>query len=209
MGLQFGSDFVRMRGRDHSGREAGIVDSWIVERMRGASRITYLWPGLSRLWYQGDLKALATAIAFAGLLNLVLVASFLRPGGAFSSWCWYGWVLVVAFWGLGVWQAARHHVSFRGIPQSDSQQDLFIQAQTQYLRGHWVEAQSLLEQLIRRNPGDVESRLLLSSVFRRSRRIDLSRQQLRRLQEYETAARWRFEIDREAALLNQPAAPGA
>ncbi len=204
MGLQFGSDFVRMRGRDHSGREALVV-----ERMRGASRITYLWPGLWQLWHQGDLTALATAMVFAGLLNWVLLATFVHPGGAITSWCWFGWTLVVAFWALGVWQAARHHASFRGIPQSEGQQDLFIQAQAEYLRGHWVEAQSLLEQLIRRNPGDIESRLLLSSVFRRSRRIDLSRQQLRRLQEFETAAHWRFEIEREAILLDKAAAPGA
>ncbi len=119
------------------------------------------------------------AIVFGGLLNLVLLASFVRPGGAFTSWCWLGWALVVAFWTFGVWRAARHHASFRGVTWSDNQQDLFIQAQTEYLKGHWVEAESLLERLIRLDPEDVESRLLLSSLLRRSRRFDLSRKQLR------------------------------
>ncbi len=165
--------------------------------MRGVSRITYLWPGLSRLWHHGDLAALATAICFAVLLNLVLLSSFFGSRGVMSTWSGYGWALIVAFWAFGVWQTARNHTSESDLPPTQNPQDLFIRAQAEYLRGHWVEAQSLLEQLIRRHPRDVESHLLLSSVFRRSHRIDLSRRQLRRLQELEHAARWRFEVQRE------------
>ena len=159
--------------------------------------------GLSRLWYHGDMKALGTAIAFAILLNLVLFASFIRSESVWNSWSGYGWVVLVAFWAFGVWQAARHQASLSDLRQPHNQRDLFIRAQAEYLRGHWVEAQSLLEQLIRQNPLDIESRLLLSSVFRRSRRIDLSRRQLRRLRELGEATPWRFEIERELALLDQ------
>ncbi len=176
--------------------------------MRGASRITYLWPGLSRLWQRGDLTALGMAIAFAVLLNLVLLASFVRSDGAWKSWCGYGWAALVAFWALGVWHAARHHAS-SGDFHGHNQQDLFIQAQAEYLRGHWVEAQALLEQLIGRNPEDIEAQLLLSSVYRRSRRIELSRRQLRRLCTFEEAARWRFEIERELTALDAVSATGA
>ena len=119
--------------------------------MRGVSRITYLWPGLSRLWHHGDLTALGTAIAFAVLLNLMLLASFVRPEGTWNTWYGYGWAMLVAFWAFGVWQAARHQASSRDLPQVHNQQDLFIRAQAEYLRGRWVEAQSLLEQLIRRS----------------------------------------------------------
>ena len=171
--------------------------------MRGASRITYLWPGLLRLWYYGDLKALGTATAFAVLLNLVVLVSFVRPDNPWNSWCGFGWAAVVAFWVLGVWRAVRFSAAREKLQAPRNPQDLFIQAQAEYLRGHWVEAQSLLEQLIRQNPLDIESRLLLSSVFRRSRRIDLSRRQLRRLRELGEAAPWRFEIERELALLDQ------
>ena len=177
--------------------------------MRGVSRITYLWPGLLRLWYHGDVIALAMAIAFAVLLNLLLVASFVRPGSALGSWSWAGWPGLVAFWAFGVWQAARHHASSPDLGNAQNQQDLFIRAQAQYLKGHWVEAQSLLEQLIRENPRDIESHLLLSSVFRRSRRIDLSRRQLRQMGELPEAGRWRFEIQRELKLLEQISEPGA
>ncbi len=148
------------------------------------------------------------AIAFAVLLNLVLLASFVRADGAWKSWCGYGWAILVAFWAFGVWQAVRCHVLASDLPGHD-QQDLFIQAQAEYLRGHWVEAQALLEQLIQRNLDDVEAHLLLSSVYRRSRRIDLARRQLGRLCELDGAARWRFEIERELVLLDAVSAPGA
>ena len=153
--------------------------------------------------------SLGIAIAFAVLLNLMLLASFVRTDGAWKPWCGYGWAMLVVFWAFGVWQAARHHASSRDLTRVHNQQDLFIRAQTEYLRGHWVEAQSLLEQLLRQNPRDIESHLLLSSVFRRSRRIELSRKQLRRLDELEEAIGWRFEIDRETALLDRTSASSA
>lgn len=162
-----------------------------------------MWPGLSRLWYHGDLKALGLAIGFATLLNLMVLVSFVRPESVWNSWCGYGWAALVAFWVFGVWQAARSPIAGQRLDPPRDQQDLFIQAQAEYLRGHWVEAQALLEQVIRQNPLDVESRLLLSSVLRRSRRIELSRRQLRRLRELEEAASWRFEIERELAQLDQ------
>ena len=86
---------------------------------------------------------------------------------------------------------------------------MFIRAQAEYLRGRWVEAQALLEQMIRRHPGDVESRMLLSSVFRRSRRIDLARKQLRQLYDFKGAANWHFEIQRELDQLDKLPMPDA
>ena len=179
-----------------------------MERMHTASRITCLWPGLFRLWYQGDLSALAAAIAFAVLLNCGAARQFARSGTLPGSWIWGGWALVVAFWAMGVGRGLRQRSTSGDIARSQNQQDLFIRAQTEYLRGHWVEAQTLLEQLIRRHPGDVESRLLLSSVYRRTRRIDLADQELRRLQGIDGAAKWQFEIRRELATLEQASAAG-
>jgi hypothetical protein len=174
--------------------------------MRGASRITCLWPGLPCLWRQGDFSSLAEAIAFAALLNLALLASFFRSDVVSHVWRLGIWVSVVVFWLFGVWRGFRQRTPVRDTEWAQNQQDLFIRAQTEYLRGHWVEAQTLLEQLIRRDPEDVESRLLLASVYRRTRRIDLSRSQLREIQDFEGAVRWRFEIGRELAAIDKPAA---
>ena len=176
--------------------------------MRGASRITWLWPGLRRVWYDGDFSSLAVALAFAALLNLVVWASFVR-GDAFSpAWRLAAWVSLAVFWVLGLGAGARPQSATGDGAQTPNHLDLFIRAQSQYLRGHWVEAQTLLEELIRRDPGDVEAHLLLASVHRRARRIDLSRRQLRQVQDCPGAAKWRFEIGRELAAVEKSPVPG-
>jgi hypothetical protein len=177
--------------------------------MRGASWITGLWPGLRRLWHHGDVSSLAVAFAFAALLNLALWASFVRFDTVSSAWRLWAWVSLAVFWVFGLWQGVRECSTPGDAARGQNQQDLFIRAQSQYLRGHWVEAQMLLEQLIRRDPGDVEAHLLLASVYRRARRIDLSCRQLRQVQDCAGAAKWRFEIGRELAAIEKPSASGA
>jgi uncharacterized protein HemY len=143
------------------------------------------------------------------LLNGVLLTSFTPVSWPSAKWSGPGWVALVAFWVIGLWQASRQAASYRDPRQSQSQQDLFIRAQAEYLRGRWVEAQSLLERLIREHPEDIESRLLLSSVFRRSGRIDLSRKHLRRLTQLPGATAWQWEINRELSLLDRLPTTGA
>jgi hypothetical protein len=174
-----------------------------------ASWITCLWPGLPRLWYLGDLSSLAVAVAFAALLNLALWASFVRSDTFSSAWRVCAWVSLAVFWVFGLWQGGRQSATPEDDAEGQNQQDLFIRAQSQYLRGHWVEAQMLLEQLIRRDPGDVEAQLLLASVYRRTRRIDLSRRQLRQVQDCPGAGKWRFEIGRELAAMKESSALGS
>lgn len=171
--------------------------------MRGAIRIACLWPGLARLWYQGEPLSLAMAVGFALLLNIMLIASFLSPNPLPSGWNQMGWCSVVVFWVIGVWQATRMRVWELEKPVEHDQQALFIRAQTEYLRGHWVESQSLLKQLLRRNPQDVEAHLLLASVHRRAQRIDMSRRQLRRVGALEGAEKWRLETERENSALDE------
>lgn len=175
----------------------------------GASWITCLWPGLRRLWYAGDFSSLLLAVVFATLLNLALWASFVRYDTVSATWRVWAWVSLTAFWVFGLWQGGWHETTPEDVAQGNNQQDLFIRAQSQYLKGHWSESQKLLEQLIRRDPGDVEAQLLLASVFRRARRIDLSRRQLGQVQDCPGAGKWRFEIGREQAAIEQADAAGA
>ena len=174
--------------------------------MHGAIRITYLWPGLARLWFHGDALSLAVAVAFGFLLNAMLIVSFLSPHSLPGAWNQMGWCAVVVFWVIGVWRATRYGLLEQGKPGEHDQQALFIRAQTEYLRGHWSESQSSLKQLLRRDPQDVEAHLLLASVHRRARRIDLSRRQLRRMCRLEGAAKWRTETEQEQAALDRLAA---
>jgi hypothetical protein len=183
--------------------------------MRGADRITrVLWPGLHRLWYHGELTAMAAAVAFAALLNLMLLVSFFqhvffRVAPFPTAWIRGGWIVVAVFWSVGLWLGTRSTAAAADHTSGQPQEDLFIRAQSEYLKGHWLEAQTLLEQILSRHPGDIESLLLLSSVYRRSRRLDLSRRQLTRLQGLAMSERWRLEIGREMALLDRALVPGA
>jgi hypothetical protein len=127
--------------------------------------------------------------------------SFVRPQIVVGGWRLAGWLVVAVFWGLGVWRGLRDRTVENTSVRAPDQQDLFIRAQTEYLRGHWLEAQQVLEHLLRGHPRDVESHLLLASVYRRSRRIDLSHRQLQRAQGLEGAHRWQLELARERRIL--------
>jgi hypothetical protein len=137
------------------------------------------------------------------VLNWVLWTSFVRSDEAFATWLPHAWLALAVLWVAGFWWAARCQPSLRDRSDAPDQRDLFIQAQGEYLKGHWVEAQTLLEQSIRRDPQDIESHLLLASVFRRSGQFELSHTQLGRLSELDGVAKWQFELRREQILLER------
>ena len=80
---------------------------------------------------------------------------------------------------------------------------LFNQAQTEYLKGHWDEAESLLLRQIQLDTRDVESRLLLATMYRRIERLDDAQQQLEKIERFDESTHWRFEISRELELIHE------
>ncbi len=171
--------------------------------MRIARWATYLWPGLPQLWNDGAWSGLALSIGFALLVDLLLVATLvcqelLEPGVLRFGWLALGlaWVssLVLMGWGERT-RAAQIHAPV--------QQDLFRRALGEYLTGSWFEAESLCRQVLVGHPRDVEARLLLATVLRRSRRYADARRELADLERIETAARWRAEIEQEQQLLEE------
>jgi hypothetical protein len=164
--------------------------------------MTCLWPGLSRLWLRGEAAGLVTATAFAGLLDLVLAASFIWPELLPSRWLLFGWLLLASSWCLSTWNSFRRFSEFYGELGDRGRQDLFIQAQTEYLRGHWCEAESLLQRLVR-DGRDVEARLMLASLFRHTKRWEDARRQLKSLERLDGAEKWRLEVERERRLLDR------
>lgn len=87
------------------------------------------------------------------------------------------------------------------VADPDRPDTLFIQAQREYLGGHWEEAESLLRRRIENAPRDMESRLLLVTLFRHTRRLDLARWQLSEMQRFDESLEWAFESDRENQLI--------
>jgi thioredoxin-like negative regulator of GroEL len=75
--------------------------------------------------------------------------------------------------------------------------ELFRQARDDYLRGNWYEAEETLVALLKRDPNDVDARLMLATLMRHTERYDDARGQLKQLQRLEAAGKWQLEIRRE------------
>jgi len=168
--------------------------------MRALSWTTCLWPGLTGLWLRGRWGSLLVAIGFGLVLNFALLRTF-APGempvvltGAASPVA--VWVLVLGFWIAGVWLGRRELVPAKA-PVPSQIDDWFHDAQNEYLKGHWIEAETLLAKLLTERPDDAEARLLLASVQRRTRRLAEAKETLSDLSQSEIAARWALEIHTE------------
>ena len=167
--------------------------------MRALSWMTCLWPGLTALWVRGSWRGLAVAVAFAGALNLALLATFttgLLPAAVWPLIPGVAWVLVLSFWVANFALADRK--SAAGQPQLEA---LFREAQMEYLKGHWIEAETLLARLLVKNPDDAEARLMRAMIERRTGRFSAARATLTELGQMESSSRWRLEIETELARL--------
>lgn len=80
--------------------------------------------------------------------------------------------------------------------------ELFVESQRHYLAEDWIESERSLVTLLRIDRDDIEARLLLAGIMRRSGRERKAVRVLNRLARREDAAGWLFEIDRERELLN-------
>jgi tetratricopeptide (TPR) repeat protein len=169
--------------------------------MRAAPLLTCLWPGLSRLWLRGQWPGLLWAAAFGVLLNGALVASFVWPELLGPNWNTGIWLTVVIVWAASAWRSCRI-LSELGDQPSRSADELFLQAQSEYLKGHWFEAESLLGRLLTHKPRDAEANLMLATLYRHTRRKEQAEQQLGSLQRLDSAARWHLEIRRERQQLD-------
>ena len=164
----------------------------------------YLWPGLASIHDRGSWFGLFVAFAFASVLNLLLATTLVwtevEPFTGHTRiviWC----VTVVAWGTIGVFGWTRRDTR-KTIPGGDQRgDDLMSEVQEFYLQRNWFEAEKRLKRMIRRNPRDVDARLMLASVLRRSDRPADAVSQLDRLERLEGIDRWRWEIDRERRLL--------
>ena len=174
-------------------------------RKRLARRLTYLWPGLPRLWWQGSFAGLAVATAFAALLNFLLLSTFIWSEPTAEIYLYSGWGLVATFWVVAAAKAISDDRRSTQTPSELPDEALFLDAQTEYLRGHWFKAEQLLQGILESYPTDAESRLLLATLYRHTDRPELAKRQLQVLERGEGFAKWRMEIDQEKLLLKEVA----
>ncbi len=168
--------------------------------MRRMPWAAHLWPGLPQLARDGNWAALAFAVAAAALLNAVLL----------GTWYWSDlfspalriicWVFLVVAWTIsaGYWAwTDRRRVAAAGKPGGK----VFEEAQEDYLKGNWFEAERKLNLLMRRDAHDLEARLLLATLLRHTKRFDDATHQLNLLVRLDGAHRWALEIHREGELI--------
>ena len=186
------------------------------------------WPGLPQLWLRGSYPALVFAIGFSIVLNLALVSTFIWPSLFGDIVPAIAWPVIFLVWLVTTWGATQSVEDLSGLPKMSSEQEriafsaeksgrinsddpselerekshtLFNQAQREYLRGHWTEAESLLKRRLKLAERDIEARLLLATLYRHTKRLDLANEQLLQLGKYDESVHWKFEISRERQLI--------
>lgn len=166
---------------------------------------TYLWPGLPQIHHWGAWSAFALAVGFAVLLNGTLVVSFLWPELVPPAVRSTGWLAVGLVWfGSAAFSWMKDRRIRAGSTEAVKEAtDTYSEAQHQYLRGNWFEAECLLAGLLRRNPRDLEAGLLLATLYRHNGRLEEAGGQLDRLERFEGCAKWELEIFRERQLLRE------
>lgn len=171
--------------------------------MQVPSWLACLWPGLPRLWWRGDWRALVTAIGFAIVVNLWFVARFLWPELLPTKVVTIGGVASLGFWVASVWLGWRSLGEILAMTNDRAPEDLFIQAQQEYLRRHWFEAEHLLVELVRKYPRDVDAQLLLATLYRHTDRFADARERLEALTNMDGSERWQMELAAERQLLQR------
>lgn len=171
--------------------------------MRAPSLVMCCWPGLPRLWLLGDWSALVIAVSFGGVLNLLLVSAFVR-----TDWLPFPanelvWIAVGGLWLVSAIRAYRKLPDLCKPATAADDRGLFLQAQNEYLQGHWFEAESALREMLRVTPGDFDARLLLATLFRRTRRYDEALSELGRVAQQDGAEKWHWEIATERRLVHE------
>jgi tetratricopeptide (TPR) repeat protein len=153
------------------------------------------------LWLRGQVRGLLSAGVFAALVNFALVSSFIWPDSVNATVRQVVWLIIAVSWPLAAWRTWRLLPQLSSPRTNLADQNLFLRAQEEYLKGHWVEAESLLERMLRHHPSDADVRLMLASLYRHTRRVDEAQRHLRLLERQNGGAKYYLEMAHERKLL--------
>ena len=170
-----------------------------------ARSLTLVWPGLPWLWLRGSVGGLVLALAFAVLLDMAVV----------TTWIWSElvdlqvsigiWTATVAVWVAGTVSAASTFPA--PIPRdADAAADaLFVKARNAYLAHDWLAAETRLRAALALAPTDGEAQLLLATLLRRVGRTAEAKRALEQLSRSDSGAPWQAAIARELVLIEHAA----
>ncbi|MFN9367616.1 MAG: tetratricopeptide repeat protein [Planctomycetia bacterium] len=162
--------------------------------------LTLIWPGMPWLWLRGSRSGLALAVAFAVIIDVAIV----------TTWIWselVGIGVTIGFWtgAAAIWViATASAVAAFPTPiprqRSGAADALFLKARDAYLARDWTAAESHLHDLLAIAPTDGEAQLLRATLLRRLGRLADARAALAPLAASDSGVPWRAEIDRELSL---------
>ncbi|PHQ32873.1 tetratricopeptide repeat protein [Rhodopirellula bahusiensis] len=164
---------------------------------------TCLWPGMSELWWRGRLSALPAAVAFAAVVNALLIAKFIYPGWLSGALVMLACWIAVAAWVVLTVRAIRELPLLLSPRQASTQPDRFAEAQGAYLTGNYALAEEALTAGLSIEPRDPPALLLLAAVLRHTGRLNAADALLIEIPKLEAAAAWNLEWESERARLER------
>ncbi len=156
-----------------------------------------LWPGMAALWVRPTLTAWLGSAAMAVVFHLALATTILWPEWLSPGERAFLWIALGVAWLSGVawsYQFIRRENARQHRPPAE---DPFPAATAAYLRGDLAGAESLVREILRECPRDMEAALLLATIWRRRKQFDAAEKLLRNLARLELAAPWLWDIERE------------
>ena len=163
--------------------------------------LTLIWPGLPWLWLRGSIGGLVIALAFAVLLDMAIL----------TTWIWSDvvdlqisigiWTTTFAVWILATTSAISRFPTPIPKKQDARVERLFLEARNAYLAHNWLTAETRIRSLLALAPTDGEAQLMLITMLRRVNRIREARHALEQLSRSDSGALWQTEINRERLLL--------
>ena len=159
------------------------------------------------------------AVGFTVLANSLLLATLVYRDWMARDVQLTGYAMLTAIWLLAWWESRADRVREAAVSSEDGQpvslpvdkraqqraeqrEQMFRESQHSYLRGDWVETEQKLLKLLKQDAKDIESRLMLATLWRHQGRSDEALRQLDRLERLEAASEWKYEIaiERETVL---------
>ena len=171
--------------------------------------LTLLWPGLPWLWLRGSVAGLVLAAAFAVVLDVAILFTWVWSEVASGELVLGLWVAAGAVWSVATLSAVTTFPPPLPTGRDEAAESLFVAARDAYLARDWLAAETKLRALLVVAPVDGEAQLLLGTLLRRVGRRAESRSALERLAASDAGRPWRSVIRRELLRLDASAADGS
>lgn len=175
--------------------------------MTATRYLTLLWPGLPWLWLRGSVAGLVLAAAFAVVLEIAILFTWVWTGLAGREFVLGAWAAAFGIWGVATLSAITTFPPPLPSGRNEAAERLFIAARDAYLARDWLAAETKLRGLLVVAPTDGEAQLLLATLLRRVGRRGEARAALDTLGRSDAGRPWLAVIRRERARIAAAEAP--